>query len=243
VDITNRNGFNLYDLSKVNIVLGKNGCGKSTILKKIEQTLDTDDAFGNTKYISPERGGALTFDAGVAQNTSNRNWLTGQLRKNQFTQFKQQTLIQFRKLELLSLREIESNPDLRGNNEYTFQSIVNSINSLLDNIELRREGEDFKIYNLSDNTEIPPENISSGESELIALGIECLVFAKECVHDKTNILFLDEPDAHLHPDLQARLGLFINISAASDRVFRTIPTVSHGLLCHPEQPTALEHTS
>jgi len=37
--------------------------------------------------------------------------------------------------------------------------------------------------------------------------------------------------------------LSINISAASDRVFRTNPTVSHGLPCHPEQPTAFEHTS
>jgi len=34
----------------------------------------------------------------------------------------------------------------------------------------------------------------------------------------------------------------INISAASDRVFRTNPTVSHGFHCHPAQPAVLEHT-
>lgn len=209
VNIENRNGYSLFNLSKVNIVLGKNGCGKSTLLKSIEQVIANDEEFGKTKYISPERGGALVFDASVAQNTSNKNWLDDQLRRNQFVQFKQQTLIQFRKLELLSLREIESNPELRENNEYTFETIVNSINSLLDNIELRREGEDFKIYKIAGNAEISPDQISSGESELIALGIECLVFAKECIPEKENILFLDEPDAHLHPDLQARLGLFL----------------------------------
>jgi len=51
--------------------------------------------------------------------------------------------------------------------------------------------------------------ISSGESELISLGIECLIFSKECDSEKGNILFLDEPDVHLHPDLQVRLMHFL----------------------------------
>lgn len=209
MNIVEKNGYNLFSLARINVILGKNGCGKSTTLKKIEQALEHDEDFGNTRYITPERGGSLTFDASLAQNSTNEQWLNSQLRNNQFIQFKQQTLLQFRKLELLSLREIEKQPKLRNDHNYTFQSIVDLINSLLDNIEVRREGTDFKIYSLEKGSEISPRDISSGESELISLGIECLVFAKECIPNKKNILFLDEPDAHLHPDLQSRLGHFL----------------------------------
>jgi len=44
---------------------------------------------------------------------------------------------------------------------------------------------------------------------LISLGIECLTFSKELILDKENLLFLDEPDVHLHPDLQVRLMQFL----------------------------------
>jgi len=210
MNLENKNGYTLNNLSKINVVLGKNGCGKSTALKKVQQALENDSQFGNTKYITPERGGALKYNPSIEQNTSsNPKWLPHQLRKNQFTQFKEQTVLQFRKLELLSLREIEQNPELRNDHGYTFQAIVDAINTLLDNIEIKREGSDFNIYNKADSAGIEPDSISSGESELIALGIECLVFAKESPEGSENILFLDEPDAHLHPDLQVRLALFL----------------------------------
>lgn len=210
MNLENKNGYTLNNLSKINIVLGKNGCGKSTALKKVQQAIETDAEIGNTKYITPERGGALKYDPRIEQNTSsNANWLPQMLRKNQFSQFKEQTVLQFRKLELLSLREIEQNTEIRNDHGYMFQSIVDAINTLLDNIEIRREGSDFSIYHKADNAGIEPDAISSGESELIALGIECLVFSKESAEGGENILFLDEPDAHLHPDLQVRLAMFL----------------------------------
>lgn len=210
MDLINKNGYTFRGLNKINVVLGKNGCGKSTALKKVQQALEGGEEVKKSKYITPERGGALKYDPNIEQSASSSpGWLPKQLRKNQFTQFKQQTVLQFRKLELLSLREIEKNPELRNNHAYTFQSIVDAINTLLDNIEIRREGSDFNIYNQADDEGIEPDAISSGESELIALGIECLVFAKESADGEENILFLDEPDAHLHPDLQVRLALFL----------------------------------
>ncbi|MBD3897190.1 AAA family ATPase [Halomonas sp. ML-15] len=222
MNLIDKNGYSLRNLNKINVLLGKNGCGKSTALKKVQQALESGDEVGKSKYITPERGGALKYDPNIEQNTSSSpRWLSNQLRKNQFTQFKQQTVLQFRKLELLSLREIEQNSDLRNDHTYTFQSIVNAINTLLDNIEIRREGSDFNIYNRADNTGIEPDAISSGESELIALGIECLVFAKESLDGEENILFLDEPDAHLHPDLQVRLAIFLR-NVVEENNFRVV---------------------
>ena len=57
--------------------------------------------------------------------------------------------------------------------------------------------------------ELKAADISSGESVLISLAIECLIFCKEYVSDKQNILLLDEPDVHLHPDLQFKLMQFL----------------------------------
>lgn len=196
--------YRLKDLSKINIVLGKNGCGKSTLLKQADSQLASAD-IGKKKYVTPERGGVLTYEAGIDQNiTANLTWLAESRRVNQFAQFKQQSAVQFRRLELLVLREAEAKAAVAD-----FAPYVEKLNTLLDNIELRRIDPTFKLFSRATGTEIPPQNISSGESELIALGIEILIFAKERESGKDNLLILDEPDVHLHPDLQARLVEFI----------------------------------
>jgi predicted ATPase len=209
LDIQDKNGYTLLNLNKINIVLGKNGSGKSTILKKVQEALELDDQYGHTKYITPERGGTLEYSPSMESNVRSTGWLSTSLRRNQFKDFKQQTVLQYRQLERLILREIANIPEIRNNHNYTFQSVIDKINTLLDNIEIKSADSDFKIYKKDDGAEINPADISSGEAELIALGIECLVFAKECQEGAENILFLDEPDAHLHPDLQVRLALFL----------------------------------
>jgi predicted ATPase len=209
MDINNINGYTLKNLNKINIVLGKNGCGKSIMLRQVEQRLVSQDQnIEKSRYITPERGGTLTYQAGIEDSvTRDLNWLSGQRRKNQSTNFRQQSVSQFRKLETLVLREIEK--EKRKEFDYTFDVYVDKINSLLDNIQIRRHDTTFKIYHKSSDNELGAEAISSGESELISLGIECLIFSKECTSGRENILFLDEPDVHLHPDLQVRLMHFL----------------------------------
>ena len=85
------------------------------------------------------------------------------------------------------------------------KSYIDRINELLDNIEISRGDPAFKILRKGTNVPIEPRFISSGESELISLAIECLVVSREVVRGKDNLLLLDEPDVHLHPDLQSRL--------------------------------------
>lgn len=209
MDINNINGYTLRNLNKINIVLGKNGCGKSIMLRQVEQNLvRQNENISKSRYITPERGGALAYEAGVEQTlTTHVNWLSEERRKNQSSNFRQQSVAQYRKLETLVLREIEQ--EKRDDFQYTFNLYVNKINSLLDNIEIKRHDVTFKIYKKGTNTELNAGVISSGESELITLGIECLIFSKECNPEKDNILFLDEPDVHLHPDLQVRLMHFL----------------------------------
>lgn len=206
LDISNINGYTLKNLNRINIILGKNGAGKSKMFREIENGLASQsDTYGTSRYITPERGGNLEYSANVDVNISNNiRWLYDDRRRNQSDSFRQQSVSQFAKLELLVLREFE-----QDQTNSTFEPYVKKINSLLDNIEIIRVGRAFKIYSKSSKQELSPSQISSGESELISLCIECLIFGKECIPHKVNILFLDEPDVHLHPDLQERLMRFL----------------------------------
>jgi len=230
MEISNVSGYTLKNLNKINIVLGKNGSGKSTMLRLVEQGLSSQtQTYGKTKYITPERGGALVYEAGIEQSLTNDiNWLSGQRRRNQATGFRQQSVAQYRRLETLVLREIEK--EKRQEDDYTFDIYVSKINSLLDNIEVKRHDMTFKIYRKGTTTELGAESISSGESELISLGIESLIFSKECVADKENFLFLDEPDVHLHPDLQVRLMHFLKDLVTENNFKVLIATHSTAIL-------------
>jgi len=205
MNIENINNYTLNTLNKINIVLGKNGCGKSTLLRQVEHGLTGQEGYGRTRYVTPERGGSLIYEAGIEQNLAgDTNWLSGQRRRNLTPNFRQQSVAQYRRLETLVLREYE-----QDNTKIKFDPYVAKINSLLDNIEIKRHDTSFKIFRKGTETEINADVISSGESELISLGIECLIFTKELLNEKENILFLDEPDVHLHPDLQVRLMHFL----------------------------------
>lgn len=196
--------YSLSGISGINVILGKNGCGKSTLLKRLEEALTGPDV-GTKKYVTPERGGALNYQANVEENHStNAEWLSQSRRANQFSQFREQSVMQFRRLELAIHREHETKGEIAS-----FQPYVDRLNELLDHITLQRSDPTFRILSKTTGEEVAPEQVSSGEAELVSLGIEILMFATELEPQKNNYLFLDEPDVHLHPDLQGRLVTFL----------------------------------
>src|SRR5258706_13772258 len=104
MNIDNIEGYSLKNLSKINVVLGKNGCGKSTLLKKVEDGLSSV-TWGKKKYITPERGGSLVYDAGVDGNTNtNLNWICESRRTNHLTNFDHKCVEQFKKYEIMNYR-------------------------------------------------------------------------------------------------------------------------------------------
>lgn len=211
MDLKDFRGITLTNLSQINVVLGKNGCGKSFLLKELEAALGGREAIGVFRYISPERGGALKYEAGIEQAlTEDSNWMRENRRNNQSSNFRQQSTILFRRLELLILREIEKEHLLPDYKPISFEKTIEQLNTLLDRVRLERDQTKvFRIVHRTINDETPTNSLSSGEAELISLGIEFLAFAKEATPEKENFLLVDEPDAHLHPDLQSRLAKFI----------------------------------
>jgi len=67
--------YELKNLNAVNILLGKNGCGKSTLLREVSTSIENREKYGSIKYITPERGGVLTYDPGIANIlATNKTW-------------------------------------------------------------------------------------------------------------------------------------------------------------------------
>jgi hypothetical protein len=190
---------------RINFLLGKNGAGKSRALRALDQKFHRDNTWF-CRYITPERGGTLSYNPNVDANVlGSQGWLGDTRRRNRSEQFREQTVSQYRNLELAILREIEKNREAT----YDFDTIVNDINDLLPLAKLIRDRGTFQILKKTDGRMLQIDEISSGESEAIALAIEALVFSRESQVRDHRLLLIDEPDVHLHPDLQARLIRFL----------------------------------
>jgi energy-coupling factor transporter ATP-binding protein EcfA2 len=199
----------LLNLAKINVLLGKNGSGKSTLLREFEQNKINLPSIGTARYITPERGGELSYLGQLETNAlQNPAWSDDIRRSNRFDNFRQMSVTEFRKLETLVLRKIEKDAATRQDMDFSFDTTLKLINGLLDNIQITRgDNSGFEIRDKLSNERRPASALSSGESELISLAIEILSFSysSESYEGKTSYLFLDEPDVHLHPDLQERL--------------------------------------
>jgi ABC-type multidrug transport system ATPase subunit len=199
----------LTNLAKINVLLGKNGSGKSTLLRILDQNKHHLPNFGSARYITPERGGQLTYDGGLETTIAqNPEWADNVRRTNRYENFRHMSVTEYRRLETLILRKIERDPAVRKDMSFSFDTTLASINELLDHVKIvRGPNTGFEIQAKAKGEDRTPQMLSSGEAELISLAIEILSFAHgaEGYEGKTSYLFLDEPDVHLHPDLQERL--------------------------------------
>jgi hypothetical protein len=146
----------LSNISQVNILLGKNGCGKSSLLRLIDsQSKDIALQFPSIKYISPERGGELSYDSGIEQNIlNNSEWLSLTRRKDHDQNFRQKSLAQLRSLEGLINRAILNDEHKRYHTKEKFEDTLVLINDLLDNIYVSLEDKIIPLIKGKDNGEI-----------------------------------------------------------------------------------------
>lgn len=196
-------------LNNVNVLLGRNGSGKSRLLRTIDQGIANDQSF-NVRYISPERAGVFRRDGNVLNNMErNSNWLKDVRRKNQADGFKSASANLLREIETAYLRRLQDDLHIRQDHDRNFRrDRLDHINKLLSNLTIEQERSEF-IFRSATGDVVEPDQISSGESESVALAAEVMYFFETLEENKFNLLLLDEPDVHLHPDLQARLANFI----------------------------------
>lgn len=221
----------LENLGSMNVILGKNGVGKSELLRKFDAEYSNQKDNWLVKYISPERGGELTYNASVEQNLrSGENWAPTVRRRNRVEQFRNMSFAEYRNLEVLVLRKIEENREAPS-----FDSTMDKINALLDNVKIVRGSKaDPELRQKKDNASQNADKLSSGESELLSLAIEILSYVYQAEHvenaAKSKLLLLDEPDVHLHPDLQHRLIKLVVAATTAKNILTIIATHSTALL-------------
>jgi energy-coupling factor transporter ATP-binding protein EcfA2 len=115
-----------------------------------------------------------------------------------------------------------------------FSQTLERLNSLLDTVEIHKTEGSLKLRNKVTHEPRDAGTLSSGESEALSLAIEVLYFEnlsrQESNRFKLKLLLLDEPDVHLHPDLQQRLMHLISNTAALTDIHVVIATHSTPLL-------------
>jgi DNA repair ATPase RecN len=91
--------YSLKNISGMNVILGKNGCGKSHLLKVVSQQLRGRADAGLVRYISPESAGYAVYEPSVEHNIStNPGWMEQVRGNNQSENFKQQSAVLYRRL-------------------------------------------------------------------------------------------------------------------------------------------------
>ena len=209
--------------AKFTVLIGKNGAGKSTLLRSLNEGDKP-----HVKYVSPERGGTLKYDPGVERDMTASGWLKQSRQVNRSERFRQQSAALFRNLETAVLREIEKVAEKRADSTYTFDAILSQVNALLPAVRMVRSDRGGFSIETKSGQPLDEANISSGESELIALAIEVLEFSRQSVANK--LLLLDEPDVHLHPDLQQRFIEFVETVAVTNELRVVIATHSTAII-------------
>ncbi|BBD80195.1 AAA family ATPase [Aerosticca soli] len=203
-------GAKLKKPTRINIVVGRNGSGKSTFLRELSK-LGDDTSKYHVSYLSPERAGEFVDDANVSHNIQhNPTYLKGQRDKNQAADFKKASKLRLKELADRWGLRLDNDPEIRKDSSRTFDSeFLVHINQMLSNVTLRRERNGGFAFFALNGDSVTPAELSSGESEVVSLASEVMHFFDLCEATKTNLLILDEPDVHLHPDLQAKFARFV----------------------------------
>ena len=199
----------LSDLTDVNVIFGKNSSGKSLLLRAL-----FDELKGQSQYISPERGGEVSYQQGIVEEELQENRRGNQRRgKNQGTRFRQESISRLGSLEM-RIGELAG----KGKRVPTvLLKVERDLATLLPDFKFSIINEPplFKLerydYEKDQMTPVNPQQLSSGETEMLTLALDLLTICSlwELEERPQRVLLIDEPDPHLHPDLQLSLAEFI----------------------------------
>jgi ABC-type branched-subunit amino acid transport system ATPase component len=197
------NQWNLKRVNHINVLLGRNGSGKSLLLRKLRDGLPA-----SCHYIVPERTGEISFTPGLMTEVVSSDGRRGRSQGNFVSNYREEiiTRIQgyYTKRGTKKTSEINHDPDdLMASLEIILPDFTVKVKSENPFYELRRVKDGAVVTSVS--------NLSSGESQLLTLGMDILTIVGiwELDRQEERILLIDEPDAHTHPDLQIKFSDFL----------------------------------
>jgi len=193
----------LKRLNAITVVLGRNGSGKSQLLRSLRDMAPT-----SSHYVVPERTGEISFEAGlmieVGNAQSRRNRSVGNFSPNYRQEVVTRIQAYFTKRGTKRVGAIKHDPD----------DLLQALSIVLPDfmVKVKDENPFYELLRVKDGTSVTSVSaLSSGESQLLSLGMDILTIVGMWELDQTDkrVLLLDEPDAHIHPDLQIKFADFL----------------------------------
>ena len=194
----------LNGLSDITVLFGRNGIGKSILLRGLR---DMNKA--SYHYASPERSGDIGFNSAYTQEELVFSSRSNRRTQNMALTYREEVIARIPALlqKIGNIRKGKSSP-------VNPDELEDMIHILLPDFKFVITGANppYELRRLSNNQSITNVSaLSSGEAEIFTLALDLLLIcAMWKLEDQSQgLLLIDEPDAHLHPDLQQHLAKFI----------------------------------
>ena len=209
--------WRLSKLTNLVAVFGKNGSGKSRLLRAWR-----DHNPLSSHYIIPERTGELDYQAQFLQQQVSPQTRQVESRRNFHENYRRQIVGRIQ--AYLMTRGAYAG---EGAAPCPPPELTRAMGRLLPDFEVRILPSQVPPYELrrtsNEQTVSQIDQLSSGEAQLLLLGLDILTVAAmwEISATQARVMLIDEPDAHVHPDLLVRFADFVT-EAAETYGFQTI---------------------
>lgn len=198
--------WELSKLNEINIIFGKNGSGKSLLLRQLGNGNDN----GEVHYVNPERSGNLSYNISQFERQLTPQGRAETRRSNLSSDYRQEVVARIQvvvqKIGVVAGRKQSVKVDLN--------EIESLFNGLIPDFQIEITGSNPPLKFKRIGQEKPITNVdqlSSGESQILALTLDlvttCAIW--ELDQAQRRVLLIDEPDTHLHPDLQQQFADFV----------------------------------
>lgn len=194
--------WTLQNLNHLTVLFGRNGSGKSYLLRSL---LNQDQS--NRHLATPERGGDLTFQATWATEEGAGTARAGHRQDNFSGDFRGRAVSRLQTVYTARGFEDERPADtIRADLERLMKGLLPEFG-----FRLVKTQPFFELLRANGERITQQGQLSSGEVGLLTLGLDVLTVCSlwELEEPGKHFLLIDEPDTHLHPDLQQTLASFL----------------------------------
>jgi predicted ATPase len=194
--------WKLQALNHITVLFGRNGSGKSFLLRNL---LNQDQA--SRHLATPERGGELNFEASWATQELIGSGRASSRQSNFSADFRGRAISRIQ--TVYTARGFDDNrtsDTSRADIEHLMRGLLPEFG-----FKLVKEQPFFEMLRPNGDRITQQNQLSSGEVGLLTMGIDILTVCSlwRLENREKRILLIDEPDTHLHPDLQQNLASFV----------------------------------
>lgn len=210
----------ISELKPITVLFGKNGSGKSRFLR-----IWRDNIPQASHYIIPERPGNLNFEPSYMNQQRDGASRKATAEHNFFADYRTHVIT---RIQTYFLARGSSRKEKLSGDPAELEGLLNRV---LPDFTVMLNGlanPPYQLHRTANNQRVDNVNaLSSGEAQLLTVALDIVTVAAlwELEEQSERVMFIDEPDAHIHPDLQVRFADFL--VRASERFDLQVVIATH----------------